>query len=76
MIKIYLLTAWMGTGFFYLPFPTPQACATAMSMLDYRIARNAMCAEVEVIIESNDFAPEMSPMPLARPMARHRSRLG
>jgi len=67
MIKIYLLTAWMGTGFFYLPFPTPVACITAMKLLDYRVARDATCTEVEVIVESNIYAPEMSPVPRARP---------
>ena len=67
MIKIYHLTAWMGTGFFYLPFPTPQACITAMKLLDYRIARDATCTEVEVIVDSSDFAPEKSPVPCARP---------
>ncbi len=67
MLTTYLLTAWIGTGFFYLPFPSPQMCITAMSMLDYRVAYNASCTEVEQFIESNNLAPETAPVPRARP---------
>ena len=67
MIKIYILSAWIGSGFFYLPFPTPEACITALRLLDLRVAHGATCVEVERIVESNNLAPEMSPVPRARP---------
>ena len=67
MIKIYILSAWIGSGFFYLPFPTIDACVTALMLLDLRVASGATCIEVERIQESNIYAPEMSPVPRARP---------
>ncbi len=67
MLTTYLLTAWMSTGFFYLPFATAELCDTVKGMLDYRVASDASCTKIEQLIESNIFAPEMSPVPRARP---------
>ena len=69
MIKTYFLAVWIGSGLFYLPFPTLDACNTAKKALDYRIVIEATCAEANLIIENEEgsVAPERSPMPRPRP---------
>ncbi len=73
MIKLYFLSAWLGSGFFYLPFPSLEACMAAMSILDHSIMHNADCSDVDIFMPGNVAAPETSPVPRARPLV-HRTK--
>ena len=68
MIKVFILTAQLSSGFTMMPLGSLDACQTAMAGLPLDIVANAECYPIEMMARSSSlYAPEMSPVPKPKP---------
>ena len=65
MIKIWILVVVIGEGFSMVPISTEEACLAAVSSVAVTVL-DAYCYEIEVMIPSDKFAPEMAPFPVSK----------
>jgi len=66
MIKVFILCAIMPAGAQCLPFKGLAPCLAAEGWLTTQLVEISSCSEAEIRLGSR-FAPERSPVPLARP---------
>ena len=68
MIKVFMLTVQLSSGFTMMPLGSLDACQTAMDGLPLALVADAECYPIEMIVESGSkYAPEMSPLPKPKP---------
>ncbi len=65
MIKVWMLVVIIGDSFSMVPMDTEVNCLIASSTVA-ATALSAYCYEMEQMVPSNEFAPEMSPIPVSK----------
>ncbi len=68
-MTVYILTAHLLGGWAMMPLASEADCLAALAALPVAIAQDGECTRVEMLAPSSIYAPEMAPMPIAKPEA-------
>lgn len=66
-MTVYILTAQLIGGFTMMPLVSEGDCLAALAALPAEITQDGECHEIDMVIPSSIYAPEMAPMPIAKP---------
>ncbi len=65
MIEVWILTVYLSSGFVMFPSPSLEECLAAAEL--HINAVHTDCYQIQMFVPGSIYAPELSPMPTARP---------